>query len=97
MTRPSASSAHVFEREYVFGPSVKAVRLDALAALGLREAIEAEAPRSLRMRTIIEPFALRALGIARHDDELLAQAHERFATYDLDWHAAQTERLLAGL
>ena len=89
--------AHVFEREYVFGPSVKTVRLDALAALGLREAVEAEAPGSLRLRTFIEPFALRALGIVRRDDELLAQAHERFATYGLDWHAAQTERLLVGL
>jgi class 3 adenylate cyclase len=87
----------VFEREYVFGPSVKAVRLDALAALGHEEAVEAEAPVSLRKRTFIEPFALRALGIVRRDDDLLRQADERFAELGLDWHAAQTERLLAGL
>jgi class 3 adenylate cyclase len=88
---------NVFEREYVFGPSVKAVRLDALAALGYRDAVEAEAPASLRGRTFIEPFALRALGIVRRDDELLGRAYERFAAFGLDWHAAQTERLRAGL
>jgi hypothetical protein len=52
---------------------------------------------SLRKRTFIEPFALRALGIVRRDDDLLRQADERFAELGLDWHAAQTERLLAGL
>jgi len=88
---------NVFEREYVFGPSVKAVRLDALAALRQEEAVEAEAPMSLRKRTFIEPFALRALGTVRRDDDLLRQADERFAEFGLDWHAAQTERLLAGL
>jgi class 3 adenylate cyclase len=87
----------VFEREFVFGPSVRTVRLDALAALGLRDAVELEAPASLRPRTFIEPFALRALGIVRHDDELLASADERFRALGLEWHAAQTGRLVAGL
>lgn len=85
------------EREYVFGPSVRAARLDALAALGHRDAVEAEAPESLRSRTFIEPFAQRALGIVRKDDELLAVADERFQALGLEWHAAQTERLLSGL
>ncbi len=87
----------VFEREFVFGPSIRAVRLDALAALGLRDEVEAEASESLRARTFIEPFALRALGIVRRDDELLTKADERFQALGLDWHAAQTERLLDGL
>ena len=87
----------VFERAYVFGPSVKAVRLDALAALGRGDAIELEAPSALRGHTFVEPFALRALGIVRHDDDLLGRAHERFDALGLDWHGAQTERLRAGL
>jgi hypothetical protein len=45
----------------------------------------------------VEPFALRALGAARNDDELLARADERFAELGLAWHRSQTERLLAGL
>jgi hypothetical protein len=87
----------VFEREFVFGPSVRAVRLDALAALQLRDIVEAEAPASLRSRTFIEPFAIRALGIVRRDDELLSRADDRFRALSLDWHAAQTGRLLEGL
>jgi hypothetical protein len=42
----------------------------------------------------VEPFALRALGIARHDDELLARADVRFVELGLDWHRAQLERLV---
>jgi len=45
----------------------------------------------------VEPFALRALGVARRDDELLARADERFAALGLEWHRAQTERLIAGV
>ena len=44
----------------------------------------------------MEPFALRALGVARTDDDLLVRADERFAELGLQWHRAQTERLLAG-
>ena len=85
-----------FERAFVFGPSVLAVRLDALAALGSGDAVEAEAPRLLRQGTYIEPFAQRALGIVRREDELVASSLERFAALGLDWHAADTETLLAG-
>lgn len=68
--------------------------LDALAALGDRERIEAEAPKWLQPGTFAEPFALRALGIARTDRALLAQALERFEAMGLTWHAGQTRRLL---
>jgi hypothetical protein len=68
--------------------------LDALAALGDRERIEAEAPKWLQPGTFAEPFALRALGVARGDQELLGQALERFEAMDLAWHAGQTRRLL---
>jgi hypothetical protein len=84
-------------RERVFGPGVLAALLDGLAALRDRDRIEDEAPSLARSGLLLEPFALRALGVARDDDDLLARADERFAALGLDWHAAQTERLLAGL
>jgi class 3 adenylate cyclase len=68
--------------------------LDALAALSDRERIEAEVPRWLQAGTFAEPFALRALGIARGDRALLQQALERFEAMELSWHAEQTRRLL---
>jgi len=68
--------------------------LDALAALGDRERIEAEAPNWLQPGTFAEPFALRALGAARGDRALLTQALERFEAMSLTWHAEQTRRLL---
>ena len=68
--------------------------LDALAALGDRERIEAEAPKWLAEGTFDEPFALRALGIARGDRALLEQAVERFEAMGISWHAEQTRHLL---
>jgi hypothetical protein len=68
--------------------------LDALATLGDRERIEAEAPKWLQRGTLAEKFALRALGIARGDRALLRQALERFEAMDLTWHAEQTRHLL---
>jgi class 3 adenylate cyclase len=68
--------------------------LDALATLGDRDRIEAEAPKWRQQGTLAEPFALRALGIARGDRTLLEQALERFEAMDLTWHAEQTRYLL---
>ena len=68
--------------------------LDALAALGDRERIEAEAPKWLQQGIFAEPFALRALGVARGDRALLERALERFEVMQLSWHAEQTRRLL---
>jgi hypothetical protein len=68
--------------------------LDALAALGDRERIEAEAPNWLQGGTFAEPFALRALGIARGDQALVERALERFEAMDLTWHVEQTRHLL---
>ena len=68
--------------------------LDALAALGDRERIEAEAPKWLQQGALAEPFALRALGIARGDRALLEQALERFEAMGIAWHAEQTRDLL---
>jgi hypothetical protein len=84
-------------RTFVWGPGVFAARFDALTALRQYEQIEREAPLFMRPGTVPEPFALRALGAARRDDELLQRADERFRELGLDWHAGQTEPLLAGL
>jgi hypothetical protein len=85
------------ERALVWGPGIFAARLDAFIALGQRDRIEDEAPELAQPGTTVEPFALRALGVARNDDELLARADRRFAELGLEWHRGQTERLLGGL
>ncbi|MBA2568741.1 MAG: AAA family ATPase [Actinobacteria bacterium] len=72
-----------------------AARLEGLRAIGDRERLEAEAPPLIRPHTYLEPFALRALGVVREDEELLKQALERFEGAGLDWHAEQTRALLA--
>ncbi len=83
-------------RAFVWGPSVFAARMDALITLREHAWIEAEAPGLAQPGTVPEPFALRALGAARGDDDLLARADERFRELGLEWHRAQTEHLLAG-
>jgi len=85
------------ERGFVWGAGALAARLDTLTALRLVALVEAEAPILLQDGTVLEPFALRALGAVRGDDDLLAKADERFAALGLEWHRARTERLLAGL
>jgi hypothetical protein len=76
-------------RTWVFGPSTVAAKLDALAAARDTERVEPLAEVLIREPSYVEPFALRALGIVRRDDGLLARADERFAALGLGWHAAQ--------
>jgi hypothetical protein len=71
-----------------------AALFDGLAELGDRERIEVEAPQWLRPDAYVSPFALRALGIARNDRGLLAQAADAFDKMGLDWHAQQTRQML---
>ena len=66
---------------------------DALAFLGDRERIEAEAPAWIRPDTYVAPFAVRALAMARRDKALLADAVERFEAMGLAWHADETRRM----
>jgi hypothetical protein len=66
--------------------------LDALVALGDYERIESDAPPRAKPGTYLEPFALRALGRARDDAELIDRAVARFEALGLDWHAAQTRK-----
>jgi hypothetical protein len=69
-----------------------AARLDVLAVLGTAADVEtAFAPPN----SYVEPFALRALGVAKSDDNLLQRADERFRALSLDWHAEQTAHLAA--
>jgi hypothetical protein len=72
----------------------QSTRLDGLAALRDRGRVEEEAPALLRPHTYLEPFALRALGLVRDDEQLLRQSIDRFKVIGLDWHVAQTELLL---
>jgi class 3 adenylate cyclase len=74
-------------------PEGLVARLDALLALGRRGEIEEEAPALVKPGTYLEPFALRALGFARGDAELVEQAIRRFEGMGLDWHAGETRKL----
>jgi hypothetical protein len=86
-----------FLRTFVWGPGAYCVFLDGLAALGERDWVEREAPSFVQDGTVTEPFALRALGILRADDDLLARADERFQALGLGWHREQTPNLIQGL
>jgi hypothetical protein len=67
--------------------------LDALVALGDRGRIEAEAPKWLKPGIYAEPFALRALGVVREDEQLLNEAVAHFEAMGLEWHASETQKL----
>ena len=88
--------ADVF-RMFVYGPGVMTARLDALAAIRDSSQIEEVAPAYIGHGLLLEPFALRALGIVRGDGELLSRADALFVERNLEWHRSQTERLLAGI
>jgi class 3 adenylate cyclase len=66
-------------------------RLDGLVALERRADIEAEAPALVIAGSYLEPFALRALGWARHDPEMLSRAVDRFESMGMTWFADQTK------
>jgi len=77
-----------------FALAAISARIDALAELGDRDRIEQEAPDLAQPNTYLEPFALRALGRVRGDQQLLERAAELFGAMGLDWHAGQTRALL---
>ena len=72
-----------------------AARLDALAVVGEWERAEEEAESLLVPGSYLEAFALRALGQARRQPDLIRRALARFEEMKLDWHAEQTRSLLA--
>jgi class 3 adenylate cyclase len=77
-----------------FALPIAAARMDALAAARDRAALEREAPPLMRRGMYMEPFALRALGVVREDEEMISRAVERFDALALGWHATQTRALL---
>ena len=73
--------------------SSMAAHLDGLAAIGARGRVEKEAASVLQPGTYLEPFALRALGLVRENEILVARAAQRFEAFGLGWHAARTRGL----
>ena len=74
-----------------FDVDYPAARLDALAAVGDRRGVEAQAPRWLELGGYVEPFAMRALGLVRDERRLLDRAATRFEELGLPWRAAETK------
>jgi class 3 adenylate cyclase len=75
----------------------RAALFDALAAFDDRQRIEADAREWIERPGYVQPFALRALGLAREDDALVEQAAETFDALGLAWHARRTrERRILG-
>jgi hypothetical protein len=78
-------------RQVWFYPAAVATYLDAVAALGDREAVEAVGGALLEQEdSVLQAFALRALGIVRGDRALLDQAAARFRTFGLEHQVATT-------
>lgn len=74
-----------------------AALFDGLVELGDRDRIETEAPPWIRQDVYVAPLAVRALGIARNDKNLLADAAARFEAMGLERHAEATRaRIAAG-
>ncbi|MEX0631223.1 MAG: adenylate/guanylate cyclase domain-containing protein [Chloroflexota bacterium] len=67
--------------------------LDASAALGRSNDIEREAPALAVPGTCIEPFALRALGIAHGDTTLQERANSLFAELGQEWFANEGAKI----
>jgi class 3 adenylate cyclase len=85
----------MFERRQMwFYAATVTSYLDGLAALRDVEGIEADAPQFLQPPSALEPFALRALGVARQDRSLLEHAASRFEAMRLGIQAARTRGLL---
>lgn len=72
---------------FMFDMAGAAAWLDAAAALGRSHDIEREAPALSVPGTTLEPFALRALGMARGDTTHQARADRLFRGLGLDWFA----------
>ena len=80
--------------DWMVTSSLVTSRLDALLALGRHEEVEEEAGPLVDSRSVLRPFAQRALALVREDDALLAQALAEFERLGLDWHAAETRKLV---
>ena len=72
--------------------TTESARLDAMAALGDRAAVEEEAPAYLVPGTYLEPFALHSLGLVRDDPGLIEGAVRGFEAMGLRWFADEARR-----
>lgn len=72
-------------------------RLDALVKLERRADIEADAPKLRIPGSYLEPFALRSLGWARVDTQMIKSAIDRFVGMGMPWHAEQTKSIGSGM
>jgi class 3 adenylate cyclase/tetratricopeptide (TPR) repeat protein len=80
--------------DWMVTSSLVTSRLDALLALGRHDEVEEEAGPLVDSGSVLRPFGLRALGLAREDEALLEQALAGFESFGLDWHAAETRKLV---
>jgi class 3 adenylate cyclase len=76
-----------------WGLDAAAARLDALTALGDRSRVEQEAAPFLDEQSYTRPFAVRALGLVRRDEGLVAEAISDFEAIGLEWRADETRAL----
>ena len=86
-------TAHGWHRGWFVFANI-AARLDALAALDRRNELEKETPRYMRRANYLRPFALRALGRVRADDDLIREALDEFEDIRLASFATETRALL---
>jgi class 3 adenylate cyclase/tetratricopeptide (TPR) repeat protein len=86
----SASTSFNWRRGAWYFPAAVATHLDALAALGDAERLEAEAAEFLTADCVLQAFAMRALGILRGDPVLMEEAASRFEDYGFESQAANT-------
>jgi hypothetical protein len=90
--RPTAAFSHGPQLWVEGGTAL----LDALVALDAREQIEIAAAQFLVPGSFVEPFALRALAVARGDDRLLEESSTRFRAMGLDWWAEEAPNISRG-
>jgi hypothetical protein len=69
---------------------IRCALFDALASLGDQKRVEEDAPEWITRGGYPRPFALRALGLVREDNNLVEQAAQAFDALGLAWHAQQT-------
>ena len=78
--------------DWMVTSAMVSTRLDGLLALGRLEDVERGAPLA-SSASVLRPFALRALGVAREDDALCGRARG-LRGFGLGFHAEETRLVL---
>jgi class 3 adenylate cyclase/tetratricopeptide (TPR) repeat protein len=92
----SATGSSITRRQMWYFPAAAATYLDALAALGDAEGLNAGAPEFLETDSVLKAFAMRALGIVRGDPSMMEGAASQFEAFGFDAQAASTRLLALG-